>query len=700
MAELSDVAGFGGYEDDMPKEDLFPLQDETESTPNSRKERKISEICQERDRLRDYWSKAHEKYSQDYRFANGEQYDNQDDSDTTQNDIYVREVYNVTDGLITPLVNGIRKAPPAISIYPAAEGVNDDQAQDIGGAIRAIEYDSHAVSSYCYALDCAMRGGMGVWRTIANKRAKMEIETEPILDPTTVYPDDRAVKPGFIDGRIVHHSIPFPADRFKIDFPGATLPGLEKGDEGNEVTSESIAVGISGTVTVWELWELVWDKERKEDALDHYIYTDREILSSELGMPLHTLPYHFALGKRAFVDGHTVFYGVTNCMRSSQKGINFFLSEAANHLATHPKSKIYGDVGALTPEQESRWAASAYDPDYFLEKQPGKEIAFVPLPEAPTGFVEIADKFADMMRLCSAIYADSSVQEGLIKQSGEAIKQQISQANLGAYHIIDSLKTALHHCGECYLDIISAYWQDDSIRVSRSVDGRTSFVSIGPSEIPSVKNVDAAYGKFGVSISSGPSYDSQFEAMMDQLQQLIAKGGEFAPALLVFWLQNIPIPGAENMAQIIRAYLPPQIQSVLDVQAAKNGTSPTEALQQVMSQLQTAHLQVIQLSKMVQATQQANQQLQTKIQSQEVQSQEKLQIARERSEADLQNSREERESRKELEEIKAQVALLREALIGKREKQLSEMETERDLILAQENAGRDTAASVVAEATR
>lgn len=699
MADESDAAGFGGYALD---ERLQPpsFSDEVETDPEipAREGRAIDELRKERDRLREYWAPAHKVYADDYRFANGEQYDNSDNN--SDNDVYVREVYNITDGLITPLINGIRKAPPAIAIYPAGEKASDEQAEDLAGAIRAIEYDSHATSSYCYALDCAARGGMGVWRTLLSQSAKTEIETEPIVDPTTVYPDDRAIKPSFMDARIVHHCVPFPITRFKRDFPGATIPGPDVGDEGNEVAAGALTPSENGAINIWECWELVWDEVKKKDVLDHYVYTEFEIVAAEIGLPLHELPYHFVLGKRAFVDGHVVYYGLTHAMRSGQKGVNFFLSEAANHLATYPKSKFFGDAGALTPEQEGRWAASAYDPDFFLEKQPGKEISPIPLPESPTGFVEIADKFADIMRLCAAVYADSSVQEGLIKQSGEALKQQISQANLGAYHLVDSLKTALHHCGNCYLDMIAAYWRDDSIRVSRSVDGRTAMLSIGPQNIPGVKNVDAAYGQFGVSISSGPSYDSQFEAMMDQLQELIGKGGEFAPALLVFWLQNLNIPGSESIAQIIRAYLPQPIQAVLDAQAAKNGLSPSEQISELTNQLSTAQQQVMHLSQLVQQSSATVQTLQAKEQMEQERTQAQVQMAREKNETTIQVAREESQTRKELEQLKEEFALFREQMIAKRDQQTEQAKTARDILLAEMNAGHDAAVSAEQTAIR
>jgi len=195
----------------------------------------------------EYWNTPHTKYTEDYEFAHGKQWDSEIEQVRTRAHRDCK-VYNIVQGFIRPLVNAVRQAPPSINIYPVSQDADKSSARTLAGVIRHIEYTSNAQRAYTHALEQVAEGGLGAWRvtpkTIKRKSTqyqtvpmetpygvqmvpqnqvvledKIEIAIEQIDDPTTVYFDPSAKLPDFSDANWVLYKNALSELDYKKSYP-------------------------------------------------------------------------------------------------------------------------------------------------------------------------------------------------------------------------------------------------------------------------------------------------------------------------------------------------------------------------------------------------------------------------------------------------------------------------------------------------
>jgi len=275
----------------------------------------------------DFWGTPHDAFRQDLAFANGEQWDE------TVKTLRLRmhrdcQTYNIVPGFIRPLTNAVKECPPGITVYPAGDGGNKDQAKALSGVIRAIEYTSNAGRAYAHALESSAEGGLGAWRVVPKtvKRAaktlqmatketpfgvvmerqevrgiqeKVEVTIEQIDDPTLVYFDPTAKLPDYSDAKYVIYQNVLSSTDYKNLYPTGTAAEKSK-DE----------------VTVFELWRV-----NDEGYIDFVVFDEFAVLKNE-ALELTILPFVLITGKRIEINGQIQHISATRDIKACQKEIN------------------------------------------------------------------------------------------------------------------------------------------------------------------------------------------------------------------------------------------------------------------------------------------------------------------------------------------------------------------------------------------
>jgi hypothetical protein len=496
------------------------------------------------------------------------------------------EVYNIVNGFIRPAANLIKENPPAISVFPISDGASKKNAQLIAGRIRSIEYASGAQRVYCDAHEAAMRASLGAWRVLPklDDDGDSEIIIERISDCSKLIVDPAARKPDFSDAEwvILHSEIS--EKQYEIDYPDAH------------------AESINGMVKISELWIRNKKKDKKTGKftikVKQYIYDEVEILYCEEDYPGKYVPFVLVTGPQYSVDDVCYYQSLTREIRGVQNEINWLKSEAVATVSTAPKALFRGDEDALDDEQKIIWSRSSVSPDIFLPHKKGAQIEDIKPPGPPVGYMELADKNIDMARIITGIYPDPSTQDGLSPLSGKALKQQQAGQAVATYHYVDSLNYAIKRTGDIILDLLQYYENDNKIRLARGVDGTFTPISMGNEDVDGAENFDLAYGKYGVSISAGPSYMSQKDELIGQIMEMV-KADPQSQGLLMDWiLSQYNLPGSEELADRFRLMLPQPIQDLI---ASQKGQSqdPEEKLRSQFLMLQKLSQELQQKSQMV-----------------------------------------------------------------------------------------------------
>lgn len=549
-----------------------------------------------------YWSNPHRVFTEMYEFAHGKQWDSsiEDQRRRAHRDC---KTYNVVPGFIRPLVNAVRKAPPSIDIYPVSQDANKQSARTLAGVIRHIEYTSNAQRAYTHALEQVAEGGLGAWRVtpktkkikttqyatvpmqtqmgvqmVPSKQVviadKIEIAIEQIDDPTTVYFDPAAKLPDFSDANWVLYKNTLSELDYKRDYP------------------EGKASATEGTVVVYEYWYF-----NSKGTIDFVVFDEFDILVHD-SLDLLVLPFVVIAGDKVEIDGELTFSSLTGEIKAPQQEINWLKSEAISTVSQAPKSTWIMDDDAVEGANEESWANSATDPDVILRKKKGSEVIPIVPPGPPTGYMELSNQNVDMARQITGIYPDPSTQQALSNASGKAISYQQAGSQIQTYHFVDALNYGIKRTGEILLDMISVYYNDDDIRISMGVDNTFQHVSIGPTKIPDVANVDLTYSNFGVVISSGPTYNTEKERFSEQLMKFGQGNPQMLPLIADIVVRYSNIPGSEDLADRFRVMLPEQVQQLIAQQ--NNNNDPEEFARQAMMQMQQQGAQMQQMQQHLQ----------------------------------------------------------------------------------------------------
>lgn len=582
----------------------------------SEKKLELHDIKEMETQAEKIWSSIHQEYRDNLKFSYGYG-DDQWDPQALQ--IRTRqgrpsETYNIIPSFIHPFINHIKENPPAINIYPISDGADKKQSRLISGIIRAIEYNSNAQKIYLQCLENAARGGIGAWRVIPKVvfdgvDDDVDIVTELIQDPTNLLIDPSAIKQDFSDAEWYILKRTLSKKQYLNDYPNGRANSIDDIVEVKELWYKVIETkeGINP--------ETLLKEKRKSISIYQYIYDDYEILSciKTIGNKLNIC---VVTGEQFNIDGVTKYGSITRELQAPQREINWLKSEAMADVACRPKAMFIADNDAFTSiEERDQWERSHMEPMAVLTKKKGSSISEITPPTPPTGYMQLADKNIEMARIITGIYPDPTTQNGLNPVSGKAINAQQAGQSISTYHYVDSLKYAIKRSGEIILDLLPEFYNDNKVRLSMNVDGSYSPVSMGNQQVESAENFDLAYGRYGVSISTGPTYASQKEALIGTMTDLM-KNNPQAMGLSMDWIiKNINLPGSEELADRFKLTLPQPIQQLLAQQEGQS-QDPNEQLKASFSKIQQQNEQLQQakatIDQLTQALEHETQQLNSK----------------------------------------------------------------------------------------
>ncbi len=563
-----------------------------------------------------YWSNPHRKFTEHYEFAHGKQWADEIEQQRRRAHRDCK-VYNIVQGFVRPLVNAVRQAPPSISVYPVSADTNKKSAKTLSGVIRHIEYCSNAQRAYTHALEQMAEGGLGAWRVtpkqVKTKQTqyasvpmqtpygvqmmpskqvviaeKTEIAIEQIDDPTNVMFDPSAKLPDFSDANWVLYKNALSELDYKKSYPNGK------------------ASATDNSVVVYEYWYF-----NSKGTVDFVVFDEFDILVHD-ELELLVLPFVLIAGDKVTIDGELTYKSLTSEIKAPQEEINWLKSEAISSVSQAPKVSFIVDEDAINQGDEDSWANAATDPDVVLRKKKGSEVIPVTAPGAPVGYMDLSNSNVEMARQITGIYPDPSTQQALSNASGKAIAYQQAGSQIQTYHFVDALNYGIKRTGEILLDMISVYYNDDDIRISMGVDNSYQHVSIGPTQVPNVENLDLTFSNYGVMVSTGPTYSTERERFSEQLMEFGRGNPQMLPLIADIVVRYSNIPGSEELADRFRAMLPPEVQQVIAQQS--NGADPEETARllqmqnmQMGQQMQAMQQQIQMLGAELQKAQDANQ---------------------------------------------------------------------------------------------
>lgn len=552
---------------------------------------------------------------------------------------------NRMPAMIRSVANDARQNKPAIKVHPVDSGATRETAEILNGLIRNIEYTSSADIAYDTALDHALTGGFGYFRVnteyACDDQFEQDITIERIVNPLTVYGDENSTAADSSDWNKAFTTELYTDDAFEKRWKGAEksnwevdykdMPnGWRDGElirvaewwSREEVPSKLLK--LSDGMVLYEREYLrikeildaqgitiVGDRQTKTYKVTQRIMTGAEVLETNdwAGRYIPIIPVY---GDEVNVEGKRHWISLVRWAKDPQQMFNYWRTASTELVALAPKTPFIGPRGAFNTDQ-AKWATANVVSHPYIEFDGPQPPQRQPFAGPPAGALQEALNASDDIKSVMGIY-DAALGARSNETSGRAILQRQRESDTATFNYIDNLSRAIKHAGRVVVDLIpKVYSAPRIIRVIHE-DGSNESVPINQPFTPYqakspqskqyeagkqqetidglTKIYDVTTGKYDVTCEVGPSFSTKREEAASQMLEL---GRMFPPMMQVagdLLVKNLDWPGADDIADRLKAMLPPQLQ----------GQSP-----QVM-QMQQQMQQMDQMAK--QAVSQLQQQLQ------------------------------------------------------------------------------------------
>ena len=604
---------------------------------------------------------------------------------------------NKIDAYCRQIANSQRQQRPRIK----AHGMNTDSdekiAQIITGICRHVEEQSDADAAYDNAFDFAVRMGWGYWRITTDyvrpDSFDQEIYIKRIENPFMVYFDPNSNEPDGSDAEKCLITEVVSKEAFRKMYPDAeTDAGFTPrgtGDSQSEwITKEDIRIAeyfyteykhtklvlLSDGTTVYEdempsqdmmLAAGIYEVSRRVTVKKQIKWcklTGMQILEKRdwAGKYIPVVPVY---GQQLIVDSKKKKFGLTRMAKDPQRMYNFWSTALTESVALAPKAKWLLAEGQDEGHEDEWNQANIKSMPVLRYKQTDSEgrPANAPTrlqPEPPpVGITTALEGLnADLMAVVG-IYDPSMLPQG--NQSGKAIQGQQSQVDMTNFHYYDNLTRSIKQTGRIILDLIPHVY--DSERALRIIgdDGKGEIVNLNQKTqdeqgVEKILN-DVTVGQYDVVMETGPGYNSKRQEAVESMVQMLGIDPQLMQQAGDLVFRNMDFPGADIIADRLAAAnplaqiddkseIPPQAQMMI-----KQGQATIQQLQQ--------QIHAMQMDMKYGATvAEQKEQAQTQRKAMDVQSRkEDTQL---RTETQAHDTIIKTETQKEIEQMKAQLAIL------------------------------------------
>lgn len=523
---------------------------------------------------------------------------------------------------------------PSIKVHPVDDEADEDVAEILNGLIKNIEYSSNADSAYDTAVNFATAIGFGYFRIITDycseKSFDQDIKITRIANPFSVHFDYASTEPDGSDAERVMIETLIERKVFRQMYPKNNIDdGLTFKDKG-WVKDEEVLIAeyyrveykndtlllLSDGQSVFkselngqELPEGAVVKERKSARKTVMLYklTATEILE-RTEIKCGWIPVFPVYGNEINIDGKIIRFGIVRNAKDPCRLYSYFLSQAAEEISARSKTPwIIAEGQDAGYEQD--WLFSNRTTKPYLKYKPTMFAGQLAPPphrnqsaEFPSGFMAMAAHANDDIKATTGLF-DSSLGASSNASSGRQEIAQQRQGDMATANYADSLRKSIRQCGRCIVSMIPYYY--DSERVVRTIgqDGSVSHTKINeqvdPQEnekgaIITVIN-DISVGTYDVTISTGPSYQTQRLEAADSMLQMAQSYPKLMEVAGDKVIRALDWPNADEIADRVAKSIPPEFMA-----GENKEEEQTELPPEMMQAMKSDHDQMIALQQQLQ----------------------------------------------------------------------------------------------------
>jgi hypothetical protein len=575
-------------------------------------------------------------------------------------------VMDHTGQYVANVAGQVNKSPPAIHTVPVGSGSDVKVSEQLDGMIRHIEYASRAQTHYGTALTSAARTGIGylivrpeyVDRAMGYQEPRIKAEADPlrvVFDPWSVELDGSDATFGYLLTSMSEREferkygakaekVSFGADQRQTDGHGdrKSVMVAEQWYKEEKTRNTIIWVGLDGQETsgpeddyhaacqaAGRQLLFVRNYKEKVQCVKWRTMSGSEILDtaknadgSEALYPADAIGIVPVYGYWGVTDGRLKYCGIPRRAMNPQRAYNYHKSEELAFMGSAPKAPFMASVRAIRG-LEALWDRASIDSRAYLPYNDVDEVGQpISAPTRPNIAVNLQNHILGAQEALHDLEATIGMYQANLgapsnESSGVAIDARKQQGEASTSHFPQNLASSLGQVGRIVVQMSTRLIDTKRQQRIMGIDMKPGSVTIDPKQQQAVQQAEQGViinpnvGQYDVRVVVGASFSTQRSQAQAALGEVMRNNPEMTPAIAPLWAQNLDIPHAEKLAQVLTAMAPPQVQAILNPDTGKQ-PKPEQLMQQVQ-QAQKALQEAIQHAHEAQAeADQAQQQLQDK----------------------------------------------------------------------------------------
>lgn len=562
---------------------------------------------------KDYWSGIYEKASEDLYFLSdepGSQWESADFESRKRKSRPTLTIDQLTQ-FVNQVSNDIRMNTPSINVIPHSGGADIETAEIYQGLIRDIEQDSSADDAYDYAVNCAIKCGIGFIRIdhdFVGDGFEQELVVERVVNPFAVYIDPDSVNPDGSDAKCAFVFDEISKEDFQKRWPDQNAISFQ-GDEDEddyiticeyfEVYEEpyTIAQLSDGSVSEYsEGVEAVQTRQATRRTVKRYKLSGDAVLE-ETTFPGEYIPIIPVYGEEAWRDGQREIHSLIRKAKDPQRRYNYWASTEAEILMKSPKATIIA-VGGTTEQYAEDYlnpdkaAVLRYD-QTDSKGNPAPPPQINPGPQVPSGIVNAMRQAADDIKSTLGLY-NAFIGQRSNETSGVAINQRKMEGDRAVFHFGDNLVRSITQVGRILVSAIpSIYDTPRMVRIIGKEDDSDQVGINGAMAPEQEQSYMLADGQYSVRVTTGASFATMREESADFFQKVIQSQPQLMEVAGDLMFKYMDFPGAQALAERMKKMIPPNLLDDNQDPQVMALSQENEQLKQAIQQIQ-GEAQVIQ----------------------------------------------------------------------------------------------------------
>lgn len=534
---------------------------------------------------------------QDSAFAAGEQWDPVVQADRLFNNKPTLTI-NTAPAIVGQVLGNRLMNETAINVIPDTGG-SKPVANVRKGLIRSIQKQSQAQHAYNTALKNCVIGGLG-WFRVTLEYSSNDVFTQDIVigaidNPAAVIQDRQATDPTGRDAKYTFIQDLMTIDQFRAAWPwaspgeiGANLAYTQMLQQQGWVTVDMIRVvsywrlcSEKRTIAMFKDGKIVDVTEQPMPEWMDKVYVNpqtgepmvRESMRTYAEMCLCSATDVLEGPYRLWLDRIPVFrvpgweiqvgdtrhrFGLLRFAKDPMRLRNYWRSIVAEKLMQTPKAVWTATKEAVQGHEEAwRQSNTTNDPLLIWNGEAGQAPQRVPPAQMEGALVEQAMMASQDIKDTTNIH-EANLGQTSNEVSGKAINARQRIGELGTVIYQYNLNLAIEEAGRVINDLIPYVYDTPRTIKTLGEDGKADLVRINDPEDD--KSIDITTGKYLITVTTGPSYETRRMEAVETMKELFGDAPEAYGVAADLFVENMDIPGAEQIAGRLRKNLPPQFQ--------------------------------------------------------------------------------------------------------------------------------------------